>query len=190
VERDPTFPKSIMPGRHRLWALPELEAWERRQAAGDAMKTKKESPGAGPTARGASAEIPNGGGAEDRLNPGQGTADRPLKMSEAQSSAQVSAAIGALKEQYLLNKYVAASQAENNRYPRLHETPMVHIPQAFRLPGGGSQPSLGERSVSNPVKDAGMLLEALEHVNAYMRDKATRQEGGPPHSDFDRLDGS
>ena len=111
-------------------------------------------------------------------------------MSEAQSSAQASAAIGALKEQYLLNRYVAASQAENNRYLRLHETPMVPIQQAFRLPGGGSHPSLGERSASNPVKDAGMLLEALEHISAYMRDKATRQEGGPPHSDFDRLDGS
>jgi predicted DNA-binding transcriptional regulator AlpA len=78
MERDPTFPKPIMPGRHRLWALPELETWERRQAAGDAMKTKNESPGAGPTARGASAEIPNGGGAEDRLNPGQGTAEPTL----------------------------------------------------------------------------------------------------------------
>jgi hypothetical protein len=27
------------------------------------------------------------------------------------------------------------------------------------------------RSASNPVKDAGMLLEALEHLSAYMRDK-------------------
>jgi len=36
MERDPTFPKPIMPGRYRLWALAELEAWERRQAAGDA----------------------------------------------------------------------------------------------------------------------------------------------------------
>jgi predicted DNA-binding transcriptional regulator AlpA len=59
MEQDPTFPKPIMPGRHRLWALAELETWERRQAAREAPKTKKENPGAGPTARGASAEIPN-----------------------------------------------------------------------------------------------------------------------------------
>jgi hypothetical protein len=63
MERDATFPKPIIPGRYRLWALPELETWERRQA-GDAMKTEKENPGAGPTARGASAEIPDGDGAE------------------------------------------------------------------------------------------------------------------------------
>jgi hypothetical protein len=42
------------------------------------MKTEKENPGAGPTARGASAEIPNGGSTEDRLNPGQGTAEPTL----------------------------------------------------------------------------------------------------------------
>jgi predicted DNA-binding transcriptional regulator AlpA len=37
MEQDPTFPKPIMPGRHRLWALAELEAWERRQAAKEAL---------------------------------------------------------------------------------------------------------------------------------------------------------
>jgi predicted DNA-binding transcriptional regulator AlpA len=36
MERDPTFPKPITPGSHRLWALAELEAWERRQAARNA----------------------------------------------------------------------------------------------------------------------------------------------------------
>ena len=82
MERDPTFPKPIMPGRQRLWALAELEAWELRQAAGDAAKTKEGNPGAGLlTAHAASAEMPNGGGAEDRLNPGQGTAEPTLVPS-------------------------------------------------------------------------------------------------------------
>jgi hypothetical protein len=60
---------------------------------------------------------------------------------------------------------------------------MVSIQQAFGLPGGGSQPSLGDRSTSNPVKDTGMLLEAIEHAAGFFRDKATHQiehsrEGG------------
>jgi len=74
------------------------------------------------------------------------------------------------------------------------ETPMVSIQQAFGLPGGGSQPSLGDGSASNLVKD---LLEAHEHITAHLRDKTTHQieqEGRPPHSDFHgsdfhRLDG-
>jgi hypothetical protein len=40
-------------------------------------------------------------------------------------------------------------------------TPMDSIQQSFGLPGGGSQPSLGGRPGSNPVKEAGMLLEAI-----------------------------
>jgi hypothetical protein len=47
-------------------------------SGGGRHEAKKEDPGAGPTARGVSAEIPNGGGAEDRLNPGQGTAEPTL----------------------------------------------------------------------------------------------------------------
>ena len=57
--------------------------------------------------------------------------------------------------------------------------PMVSIQQAFGLPGGGSLPSLG--SASNPVKDTGMLLEAIEHAAAFFREKAPhliKQEGG------------
>jgi hypothetical protein len=117
--------------------------------------------------------------------------------------------IGALKEQFLLNRYVAASQAENNRnlglqilFNRMEHmsdkmllktikvlsemgaldltavtgtpvpggrTPIVAIQQGFGLPRVGSQPA------SNPVKDTGMLLEAYEHLTAYLRDKAPPQ---------------
>jgi hypothetical protein len=164
-------------------------------------------------------------------------------MSEAEATAQVSvssyrspveAALGleseleayardkdrrpllnALKEQFLLNRLVATSQAENtrdlalqilrNRMEQLSHntllkavkvlseagapdltavtgtpvprgrTPMVSIQQAFGLPGGGSQSALGNRTASNPVKETGMLLEALEHVSAHFRDKAAHQ---------------
>ena len=68
------------------------------------------------------------------------------------------------------------------------EPPMVSIQQAFRLPEGGSQTSLGDGSTSNLVKD---LLEVHEHITAHLRDKATHQieqEGRPPHSDFHRSD--
>jgi hypothetical protein len=170
-------------------------------------------------------------------------------MSEAQVSAQVSASsyrspvdaalsleseleaydrdkdrrplLNALKEHFLLNRLVTASQAENNRnlalrilFDRMERmsdsmllktfkvlseagapdltavtgtpvprgrTPMVSIQQAFGLPGGGSQPSLGDRSTSNPVKDTGLLLEAIEHVARHFRGKTPlqiEQEGG------------
>ena len=118
----------------------------------------------------------------------------------------------ALKEQFLLNRLVAASQAENTRYLALQilfnriehmsdkmllktvrvlseigaldlaavtgtsvpvsETPMVSIQQAFGLPGGGSQPSLGDGSASNLVKD---LFAAHEHIITHLRDKAAHQ---------------
>ena len=50
-------------------------------------------------------------------------------------------------------------------------SPVVAIQQSFGLPGGGSQSSLllGDRPVSNPVKDMGMLLEAIEHVAEHFR---------------------
>jgi hypothetical protein len=121
----------------------------------------------------------------------------------------------AVKEQFLLNRLVSASQAENARdfglqilrdrmdhmsnstllkavkvlseagaldltaimgvqMPR-GRTPMVSIQQAFGLPGGGSLPSLGDHPASNPVKDTGMLLEAVEHAVMFFRNKVTHQ---------------
>ena len=140
--------------------------------------------------------------------------------------------LGALKEQFLLNRLVAASQAENTRnlglqilFNRMEHMSDKMLLKTIRmlseigsldltaiagtevtggqtrvgLSGGGSQPSLGDGSASNLVKD---LLEAHEHITAHLRDKATHpieQEGRPPHndfhgsdfhgSDFDRLDG-
>ena len=150
--------------------------------------------------------------------------------------------LGALKEQFLLNRYVAASQAEKNRTLALQSlfnqmermsdkmllktvmvlseigareltavtgaplsggrTPMFSI----QIPGGGFQPSLGDRSTSNLVKHTAMLMEPYKQiVAAHLRGKETHhieQEGRPPHSartsiptaktylhDFDRLDG-
>jgi hypothetical protein len=123
--------------------------------------------------------------------------------------------VRALKEQFLLTRYLAALQAENNRklglqilFKRVErmsdkmllktvrvlsdigaldltavtgtsvpvsETPMVSIQQAFKVPAGGSQPSLGERSSSNPVKEDGMVPEADEHIAAHLREKAPHQ---------------
>jgi len=46
------------------------------------IESKEGNPGAGLlTAHAASAEMPNGGGTEDRLNPGQGTAEPTLVPS-------------------------------------------------------------------------------------------------------------
>jgi hypothetical protein len=123
--------------------------------------------------------------------------------------------LNALKDQFLLNRLVAASQVEDTRnlgirilYERMDKmsdrmllktvtklakmgavdlaaitggpipgrsSPMVSIQQAFGLPGGGSQSALGNRTASNPFKDTGMLLEAIEHVSAHFRDKAAHQ---------------
>jgi hypothetical protein len=140
-------------------------------------------------------------------------------MSEAQAPAQVSASsFGALKEEFLLNRYVAASQAENNRnrvlrilfsriermsdnmlfktrelseigaldmaaitgvpMPGGNRTSTISIQQAFGLPGGGSQPTLGDRPASNPFKDGFLLLEALGHVQRYFRDEAAARADG------------
>ena len=148
--------------------------------------------------------------------------------------------LNALKEQFLLNRYVAASQAEKNRNLALQilfnrmermsdkmllrtvrvlsdigareltavtgvpvsggRTPMFSIP----IPGGGSQPSLCDRSTSNLVKHTAMLMEPYEQITAHLGGKETRhiqQEGRPPDRprasiptaktylhDFDRLD--
>jgi hypothetical protein len=74
-----------------------------------------------------------------------------------------------------------------------------------QIPGGGSQPSLGDRSTSNLVKHTAMLMEPYEQIAAHLRGKETHhieREGRPPHRarasiptaktylhDFDRLDG-
>jgi len=119
--------------------------------------------------------------------------------------------LNAVKDQFLLNRLVASSQAENardlavqilrDRMSRMcnstllktvkvlsdagaqdltaatgtpvptGRTPMVSIQQAYGLPGGGFQPWLGNGTTSNPVKDTGLLLEAVEHAAAYFRDK-------------------
>ena len=148
--------------------------------------------------------------------------------------------LGALKEQFLLNRYVAASQAEKNRCLALQilfnqmermsdkmllktvrvlseigareltavtevpvsggRTPMFSI----QIPGGGSQPSLGDRSTSNLVKRTAILMERYEQIAADLQSKEThhiQQEGRPPDRprasiptaktylhDFDRLD--
>ena len=148
--------------------------------------------------------------------------------------------LGALKEQFLLNRLVAASQAEKNRNLALQilfnrmermsdkmllktvmvlseigarelttvtgvpvsggRTPMFSI----QIPGGGSQPSLGDRSTSM-VKRTAILMEPYEQIATHLQGKETHhieQEGRPPHSarasvptaktylhDFDRLDG-
>jgi len=149
--------------------------------------------------------------------------------------------LGALKEQFLLNRLVAASQAEKNRNLALQilfnrmermsdkmllktimvlseigarelttvtgvpvsggRTPMFSI----QIPGGGSQPSSGNRSTSNLVKHTAILMEPYEQIATHLQGKETHhieQEGRPPHSarasvptaktylhDFDRLDG-
>jgi hypothetical protein len=50
-------------------------------------------------------------------------------------------------------------------------TPMDSIQQVLGLLRGGSPP----RPTSNPVKDTGYVLEALEHFARYFRDKALHQ---------------
>jgi hypothetical protein len=55
------------------------------------------------------------------------------------------------------------------------ETPMVPIQQAFMLPGGDSQPTLGDRSASDLVKNDGMLLEEHDHIAEHLSDKAPHQ---------------
>ena len=128
--------------------------------------------------------------------------------------------LGALKEQFLLDRLVAASQAEKNRNLALQtlfnqmermsdkmllktvrvlseigareltavtgvpvsggRTPMFSIP----IPGGGSQPSLCDRSTSNL---AAMLMEPYEQIAAHLRDKATHhieQDGIKPETNL------
>ena len=138
-------------------------------------------------------------------------------MSKAQASAS---SFGALKEEFLLHKYIAGLQAENiknrwlqilfNRMGRMSDNmllktirelsesgalemaaiigiPMpgenlissISIPQ-FGLPGEGLQSSLGHRATSNPVKEIGELLEAIEHVERYFSEHKIKPstEGG------------
>jgi hypothetical protein len=50
--------------------------------------------------------------------------------------------------------------------------PMVSIQQAFGLPNASPSP-LGGSTATNPVKETGMLLEAVEHAARYLRGKGT-----------------
>src|SRR6516164_3756280 len=108
--------------------------------------------------------------------------------------------LGALKEQFLLERYVAASQAEKNRnlalqilFSRIERmsdkmllktimvlseigarelTTVTGIPVSggrtpmfsIQIPGGGSQPSSGNRSTSNLVKHTAILMEPYEQI--------------------------
>jgi hypothetical protein len=125
--------------------------------------------------------------------------------------------LNGLKEQFLSNRDVATSKAENNRNQALRilfnrmdrmsdngllktikdlseigaldltaltgirvlegRPPKVSIQQAFGLSERGSQPSLGERPASNPVKETGDLLEALELIKWHMESKGTHPTG-------------
>ena len=80
-----------------------------------------------------------------------------------------------LKTVTKLGKMGAVDLAAITGGPIPGRSPMVSIQQAFGLPGGGSQSALGSRTASNPFKDTGMLLEAIEHVSAHFRDKAAHQ---------------
>ena len=130
-------------------------------------------------------------------------------MSKAQASAS---SFGALKEDFLLHKYIAGLQAENiknrwlqillNRMGRMSDTPLlktirelsesgalemaaiIGIPmpggnristisfqQALGLPQEGPQSSLGDRATSNPFQRIGNVLEAIEHLERYFRER-------------------
>jgi hypothetical protein len=56
----------------------------------------------------------------------------------------------------------------------------ISFQQAFGLPGEGLQYSLGHRGTSNPVKQMGELLEAIEHIERYFREHQIKPstEGG------------
>jgi hypothetical protein len=132
-------------------------------------------------------------------------------MSEARS-------FDALKEDFLLQRYLAVLQAENirnrvlrilyNRLERMSDDVLlksirlsesgtldmapitgvampggnrtISIQEAFGLPGGGSEPSWGDRPASNPFKQMGQLLEAIEHVERHFKERQIKPstEGG------------
>jgi hypothetical protein len=139
-------------------------------------------------------------------------------MSKAQASAS---SFDALKEEYLLNRYIAGLHAENiknrwlqilfNRMGRMSDNMLLKtirelsesgalemaaiigipmpgenristtsIQQAFGLPGEGLQSSLGHRATSNPVKEIGELLEAMEHIKRHFSEHQIKPstEGG------------
>ena len=58
------------------------------------------------------------------------------------------------------------------------ETPMVSIQQEFRVPVGGSQPSLADASASNLVKD---LLVAHERIIAPLHGPRKSHSNAPPN---------
>jgi len=54
--------------------------------------------------------------------------------------------------------------------------PMVSIQQAFGLPPNALPSSLEASGSTNPVKETGMLIEAVEHAARYLRDKGAREQ--------------
>jgi hypothetical protein len=146
-------------------------------------------------------------------------------MSKTRVSTQASASLfGALKEEFLLNRYVSGSQAANiknrglqilfNRMERMSDNMLLKtikelseigaldmaaitgipmpgenristssIQQAFELPGERLRSLLGPHATSNPVKQTGEVLEALEHIERHFKERAPPQikpstEGG------------
>jgi hypothetical protein len=129
-------------------------------------------------------------------------------MSKARVSAQTPvSSFGALEEEFLLHRYLAASQAENIRrrglrilYLRMERMSDFTLLKAIRefsesgapdmaaitgvaMPGENLTSILQELGLttSNPYKDAGLLLEATELAAQYLtKNKAHLQtkEGG------------
>jgi hypothetical protein len=64
--------------------------------------------------------------------------------------------------------------------PRENLISTISISQALGVPGEGLQSSLGDRATSNPFKETGELLEAIEHVQRYFREHQIKPstEGG------------
>ena len=121
-------------------------------------------------------------------------------MSKAQAFAS---SFGALKEEFLLSRYIAGLQAENiktrgvqilfNRMERMSDDMLlktirelsesgalemgistISVRPAFGLPVEGLQSSLGYRPTPNQVKKMGELLEAMEHVERYFEEHQIR----------------
>jgi hypothetical protein len=135
-------------------------------------------------------------------------------MSKAQASAS---SFGALKEEFLLHKYIAKLQAENiknrwlqillNRMGRMSDPTLLKTIRelsgcgalemaaiigtplpgetlmptiSIQQPGEGLQSSLGHCATSNPWKETGELLEAIEHVQRHFTEHRIKHstEGG------------
>lgn len=145
-------------------------------------------------------------------NPVEVALELKKDLEEYEETSDRKKLITALKEQFLVSRYNAASQSEKNRYvglsilfERMHKMSdnmllrtirelseigvldlqsivgpigtkggsLVSINQAFGLGGNRDNLQLGPSSSTetNPIKDAGNLLEALEHIAAHFRDR-------------------